>query len=354
MELPSDYLSIPDGDLDARIRRSIDLLRDSIVILGHHYMPAEVIRYADHRGDSLDLSRRAAEARDARYIVFCGVDFMAETAAMLCSADQRVILPPGSALCPMARMATAGEAQFAWDTLVGLWGEDVVPITYQNSTADVKAFCGRHGGAVCTSSNAQALIRWGLGERGHILFMPDEHLGTNSALALGVSRSEIAVWDPKSPPEDASILQDAKVVVWRGYCSVHTRFTEDHVAAVRRSHPGITVVVHPECRSEVVSKADLNGSTAFIVRIVEQAVAGAKFAIGTEVSLVRRLALEHPDMTIVPLHDSLCGAMSKNTPRNLLYVLEKLLQGEVVNVVTVDPEISRWANLALEEMLRTK
>jgi quinolinate synthase len=354
MELPSDYLSLSDGEIDSRIRKSIELLRDTIVILGHHYMPAEVVRYADHRGDSLDLSRRAAEARDARYIIFCGVDFMAETAAMLCSADQKVILPAGSAPCPMARMVTAGEAQFAWDELTGLWGGDVVPITYQNSTAAVKAFCGRHGGAVCTSSNAQALMYWGFEKKGHILFMPDENLGINSALALGIARSEITVWDPESPPDDVGALADAKVIVWRGYCGVHTRFTVGHVAGVRSRHPGITVVVHPECRPEVVSQADLNGSTAFIVRIVEQAPVGAKFAIGTEVNLVRRLAVEHPGMTIVPLHDSLCAAMSKNTPLNLLYVLEKLAQGEVVNVVTVDPETSRWANLALEEMLRAK
>ena len=354
MKLADDYAELPISEVHNRIETAIDRLGDAVVILGHHYMPADVIRYAHHRGDSLALSRRASEAKEARYIVFCGVDFMAETAAMLCSPEQRVILPAGSAPCPMARMVTVDQAQCAWDALISVWGDDLVPITYQNSTAAMKAFCGKHGGAVCTSSNAQALMNWGFGKKGHVLFTPDEHLGTNSALALGVRPSQIAVWDPKNPPDDAGVLADARVVVWKGFCSVHTRFTVGHIAAIRERYPGISVVVHPECRSEVVAESDLNGSTAFIVRMVEKASPGASYAIGTEVNLVNRLAEEHPDMTIVPLYPSLCAAMSSTTPRHLLCVLEELVQGEAVNVVRVDPETSRWANLALEEMLRIR
>jgi len=354
MRLPFEYRDLSDEETDVRIREALAILRDDVLILGHHYMSMEVIRYAHHRGDSLALSRRAAEAKKARYIVFCGVDFMAETAAMLCSSEQRVVLPAGSAPCPMARMITVEEAQVAWECLTALWGDDVVPITYQNSTAAVKAFCGRHGGAVCTSSNAEVLMRWAFAKKGHILFTPDENLGTNSALALGVPWSEIAVWDPDDPPDENASLANARVVVWKGYCSVHTDFTVEHVEAVRAEYPGIIVIVHPECRPEVVAQADLSGSTAFIVRTVEEAGSGALFAIGTEVNLVDRLALEHRDKTIVPLYRSLCRTMSLNTPRHLLYVLEKLMQGEPVNVVTVDRETSHWANLALEEMLKAK
>lgn len=354
MRLPSEYSELSDQETHARIDHAIATLGDDIVILGHHYMSMEVIRYAHFRGDSLALSRLAAEAKRASYIVFCGVDFMAETAAMLCSAEQRVILVAGSAPCPMARMITLEEARFAWERLTALSGDDIVPITYQNSTAVVKAFCGQRGGAVCTSSNAQALMQWAFGKKGHILFTPDENLGINAALALGVPRSEIAVWDPDDPPDDVASLARARIVVWKGYCRVHTRFTTEHVKGVRAQYPGITVVVHPECRPEIVSLADLNGSTAFIVRTVEESPPGAKLAIGTEVNLVDRLALEHPEQTIVPLHRSLCGAMSSNTSRHLLYVLERLLAGEPVNVVTVDQETSYWANLALAEMLRAK
>jgi len=354
MRLPFEYRELSDEEADVRIREALAILGDDVVILGHHYMPMEVIRYAHHRGDSLALSRQAAETKKASYIVFCGVDFMAETAAMLCSSGQKVVLPPDSAPCPMARMITHEEAQLAWERLTTLWGNDVVPITYQNSTAAVKAFCGRHGGAVCTSSNAQALMRWAFGKKGHILFTPDENLGTNSALALGIPRSEIAIWDPDDPPDEDASLSNARVVVWKGYCSVHTDFTVEHVEAIRAEYPGITVIVHPECRPEVVAQANLSGSTAFIVRMVKEAGSDARFAIGTEVNLVDRLALEHRDKTVVPLYRSLCRTMSLTTPRNLLYVLEKIMEGEPVNVTTVDRETSYWANLALEEMLKAK
>jgi quinolinate synthase len=321
------------------------------VILVHHYQRDEVIRFADFRGDSLELSRRAAEQRQARYIVFCGVNFMAETAAMLCAPEQQVILPAGDAPCPMAGMADVGQAEEAWDRLTATWGDDVTPITYQNSTAALKAFCGRHGGAVCTSSNAEQLFRWALDQRGHILFFPDEWLGTNSALALGIPRAQIAVWDPEDEEGSAAQAHDAQIVVWKGYCHVHTYFTLDHVRQVRASYPGVRVIVHPECRVEVVEAADAYGSTAGIIRYVEQAPAGSVIAVGTEINLVARLDREHPDKQVVPLARSLCGSMYRTTPIGLRDALHSCVAGAPINVVRVDAETRRWANLALERML---
>jgi quinolinate synthase len=321
------------------------------VILVHHYQRDEVIRFADFRGDSLELSRRAAEQRQARYIVFCGVNFMAETAAMLCAPEQQVILPAGDAPCPMAGMADVGQAEEAWERLTATWGDDVTPITYQNSTAALKAFCGRHGGAVCTSSNAEQLFRWALDQRGHILFFPDEWLGTNSALALGIPRAQIAVWDPEDEEGSAAQAHDAQIVVWKGYCHVHTYFTLDHVRQVRASYPGVRVIVHPECRVEVVEAADAYGSTAGIIRYVEQAPAGSVIAVGTEINLVARLDREHPDKQVVPLARSLCGSMYRTTPIGLRDALHSCVAGAPINVVRVDAETRRWANLALERML---
>jgi quinolinate synthase len=345
----------------AEIAAAKAALGSKAVILVHHYQRDEVIRFADFRGDSLELSRRAAEQRQARYIVFCGVNFMAETAAMLCAPEQQVILPAGNAPCPMASMADVDQAEEAWERLTSAWGDDVTPITYQNSTAALKAFCGRHGGAVCTSSNAERLFRWALDQRGHILFFPDEWLGTNSALALGIPRERIAVWDPEdeegsaaralgAPPDGAS-SDGAQVVVWKGYCHVHTFFTVDHVRQVRAAYPGVRVIVHPECPVEVVEAADAYGSTADIIRYVEQAPAGSIIAVGTEINLVARLDRENPDKRVVPLARSLCGAMYRTTPVGLRDALHSCVAGAPINVVQVDAETRRWANLALERML---
>jgi quinolinate synthase len=251
-------------------------------------------------------------------------------------------------------MADVEQAQVAWQHLTSLWDDDLIPVTYQNSYATLKAFCGERGGAVCTSSNAQAIFRWALAEKGHLLFFPDEHLGRNSALALGIPAERIVVWDPANPEASREAAENATVVIWKGYCHVHTFFTVEHVENVRRQFPGIQVIVHPECPSAVVAKSDMNGSTSFIVRVVQDAPPGSAFAIGTETNLVARLAQENPGKTIVPLARSLCGAMYRINPFNLSYTLDHLLAGTPVNVVLVPPEISKWANLALEKMLTVR
>ncbi len=350
----ADYRIYSEDQVFARIREAKAQLGRDLVILGHHYQRDEVIQFADYIGDSLELSRRAAEAKEARYIVFCGVDFMAETAAMLCAPSQSVCLPAHSAVCPMAQMADVDQAQVAWQHLTSLWGDDLIPITYQNSYATLKAFCGQKGGAVCTSSNAQALLRWALSQKDHAIFFPDEHLGRNSALAIGIPADRIAVWDPTQAEASREAARNASVVIWKGYCHVHTFFTVEHVEAVRRKYPGIQVVVHPECPREVVAKSDLNGSTSFIVRTVEAAPPDSAFAIGTEIHLVARLAKEHPDMTIVPLARSMCGAMYRINPYNLGYTLDHLVIGDPVNVISVPPDITQWAQLALQKMLAVK
>jgi len=349
-----EYHDLTKEEIVARIRHAKAELGDALVILGHHYQRDDVIQFADHRGDSLELSRRAAEAKKARYIVFCGVDFMAETAAMLCDPSQIVCLPAHAAVCRMAQMADVEQAQVAWRHLTSMWGDDLVPVTYQNSYATLKAFCGERGGAVCTSSNAQAIFRWALGEKGHLLFFPDEHLGRNSALALGIPAERIAVWDPADPQSSCKAAERATVVVWKGYCHVHTFFTVEHVENARRQYPGIQVIVHPECPSEVVAQSDMYGSTSFIMRVVENAPPGSAFAIGTETNLVARLARENPDKTIVPLARSLCGAMYRINLYNLSYTLDHLLAGTPINIIRIAPNISRRANLALEKMLTVK
>jgi len=352
--LPDAYRNLSDDEIFTRIRTAREKLGPDVVILGHHYQRDEVIQFADYRGDSLELSRIAAtQAKAARYIVFCGVDFMAETAAMLCAPSQTVLLPALEAPCPMAAMADVTDAQVAWDTLTALWDDDLVPITYQNSYAGLKAFCGQRGGAVCTSANAQAVFHWAFSQKGHVLFFPDEHLGRNTALALGIPLEEIAVWDPEEPG-DGDTFHKARVVIWKGYCHVHTCFAAEHVRAVREKYGDILVVVHPECPMEVVQAAELNGSTSFILRTVRDALPGSRFAIGTEINMVARLARDYPDKLVVPLARSLCGAMYRTSPNHLLYALESLRRGETVGVVTVPEETTRWANVALERMLALK
>jgi quinolinate synthase len=343
-----------DAGIDAvfaDIERARAQLGRDVVILVHHYQRDEVIRYADFRGDSLELSRAAAQQRKARYIVFCGVDFMAETAAMLCAPTQQVVLPAGDAPCPMAHMADTDRAEDAWEQLTALWGDDLVPITYQNSTAALKAFCGRNGGAVCTSSNVERLFKWALGQKGHLIFFPDQWLGTNAALALGIPHEQIAVWDPYEPAVSLAQARKARVVVWRGYCHVHTFFTLEHVRQVRERYPGVQVIVHPECPVDVVAAADAYGSTSQIIRYVEQAPPGSTIAVGTEINMVARLAQEYPDKQVIPLARSLCGAMYRTTPVGLRDALQSCVAGAPIHVVRVDPETRRWANLALERML---
>lgn len=349
MKLPHEYAALSEEQAMERIRSAKAALGSDVVILTHHYQRDSIVAFGDFVGDSLELSRRAAQVKDARYIVFCGVDFMAETAAMLCAPDQAVLIPDRTAMCPMAAMATRQQAILAWDALTALWGDDIVPVTYQNSYADLKAFCGEHGGAVCTSANAQKVLQWAFAQRGHVIFFPDEHLGRNSALALGVPPSQIGVWDPDAP--DAEALRDARVVVWKGFCHVHTRFTTTHVDAIRAQYPGVRVIVHPECPAEVVARSDAAGSTSYIVRYVNELPPGTTVAVGTEIHLVERLAAQNPDKTVVPLARSQCGAMYRITPQALAYTLDELAQGRLVNRVRVPKNIQRWANKALERML---
>lgn len=350
MTLPEKYTHMTEAELVAAIRRAKQALGTSLTILGHHYQRDEVIQFADFRGDSLDLSRRAAQVAQAKYIVFCGVHFMAETAAMLCKPEQVVIQPVFEAMCPMAHMANGADASTAWEALSAVWGEELMPITYQNSTAEVKAFVGQHGGAVCTSANADKLFAWGLSRKKHLLFLPDEHLGTNTALAMGIPRQEIGVWDPSDTP-NARRLADCRVVVWKGFCYVHTNFTPTDVDEARRKYPGCLVIVHPECVHEVVAKADRAASTTGIIRFVEQTPAGAKIAIGTECNLVNRLQQEHPNKTVVPLRRSACVNMNMTRMTHLLYVLDSILEGKPRNIVTVEKDTAHWARAALERML---
>ncbi|MHB0857965.1 MAG: quinolinate synthase NadA [Anaerolineae bacterium] len=350
MKLPEAYTSLPDAEVTAQIEAARRTLGSSLTILGHHYQRDEVIRHADFRGDSLELSRRAAQVREARYIVFCGVHFMAETAAMLCGAEQVVIQPVIEALCPMAALANAEDVQAAWNALSGLWDGDLIPVTYQNSTAAIKGFVGQQGGAVCTSSNADKVFAWAFARGSHLFFLPDEHLGTNTAMAMGIPREEIGVWDPLEPPDPVT-LAGARVVVWKGFCYVHTGMRPEDVDQARARYPDALVIVHPECTHEVVARADLSGSTARIIQVVEQAPAGATIVVGTEWHLVQRLALEHPDKTVVPLRKAACATMGMTTERHLLYALDGILQGQPRNVVTVEAETAHWARVALERML---
>lgn len=351
-----DYEKLPVEAATERAWAARRALGKRAVILAHHYQTDEVVAFADHRGDSLELSRVAAEQRDSEYIVFCGVDFMAESAAILAGAGQTVVMPAGQAPCPMAAMVTAEGMGVAWDHLTGLWGPDsLTPLAYQNSSAAVKAFCGERGGAVCTSSNAGPAIRWGLRDGKRVLFVPDQYLSTNSALALGYARERVALWNREQRRLDASGPVDGLVLVaWDGYCSVHRRFTVADVAKVRSDHPGIRVIVHPECTVEVVAASDNAGSTAYIVREVEKAPAGAQFAIGTEWHLVNRLAEEHPDKVVIPLRRSACATMAHTDVYNLCYVLEHLVAGQPTMVTTVDPAVVAGARAALERMLEIR
>lgn len=351
--MPKNYLDSPElsGDgMVARVWALKEQLGCELTILGHHYQRDESIQFADHRGDSLALSQEAARAR-ARYILFCGVYFMAETAAILAGPDQTVVQPMIEALCPMARMATRRDAEKAWDALSSTWGDDtIIPITYQNSIAEVKAFVGQHGGAVCTSANAPQLFEWAFARGERILFLPDEHLGTNTAVEMGIPREQVGVWDP-THLTDPRKFSASRVVVWKGFCSVHTRFTVADVQAARERYPGCIIVVHPECPREVVVAADSHGSTTGIIRVVEQAAAGATIVVGTEYHLVERLNREHRDKLVVPLAKSICNSMALTRVPHILDALEHIAAGEPNNVVAVASDVAHWARLALQRML---
>jgi len=363
VECPGDLPAASDPDLVARARAAKAALGDRVFVLGHHYQRDEVIAFADVTGDSFKLARDAAARPQAEYIVFCGVHFMAESADILTGPEQQVVLPDLAAGCSMADMARLTQVELAWQALADAGVADaVVPVTYMNSSADIKAFCGRHGGVVCTSSNAEVALEWAFARKpdvaggAKVLFLPDQHLGRNTAvLQMGLSLDDCVVWDPHRPgggltPEQ---LRDARVILWKGHCSVHGRFSPDVVDELRTTIPGVQVLVHPECRHEVVLKADLVGSTEFIIRTVEAAPAGSSWAIGTELNLVKRLAAAHPDKNIVFLDKTVCycSTMNRIDLPHLVWALESLVQGTVVNRIEVDPETEKWALVALERML---
>jgi quinolinate synthase len=350
-----NYLLVPDDSLDERIAAAKAKLGKDVVILGHHYQRDEVVKFADFRGDSLKLSQQAAES-DARYIVFCGVHFMAESADILRCGKQVVVLPDLSAGCSMADMADIGQVEACWSELSGVTDTDkIIPVTYMNSTAAIKSFTGERGGSACTSSNAAAVMKWAF-ERGEkALFLPDEHLGRNTAYRMGVSLDEMIVWDPYeelggNAPE---AIAKARVILWKGYCSVHQRFTLEHVAKVRRENPGIRVIVHPECKFEVAQAADEIGSTEGVIRVIKAAPSGSKWAVGTEIHMVNRLSKELRDRQVMSLDPSVCvcTTMFRITPVHLLWALENLGAGNIVNQISVDESTRKFARTALDRML---
>jgi quinolinate synthase len=350
-----EYLGLGETEIYDRITEAKRKLGERLVILGHHYQRDDVICHADITGDSFKLARLASERPQAGYIVFCGVHFMAESADILSADHQQVILPDMAAGCSMADMAQLEQVETAWDQLQELGITSMMPITYMNSAADIKAFCGRHDGVVCTSSNAVPLFDWALKEREKLFFFPDEHLGRNTGVKFGIPLDRMVVWDPRqdlggNTPEE---LMNARIILWKGFCSVHGRFQPRHVDDRRAEYPGIKILVHPECRYEVVAKSDLNGSTEFIIKTINEAPAGSKWAVGTELNLVNRLANRHPDKFVTLLAPDLCmcATMFRIAPENLLWSLGNLVEGQVVNRIKVDEDTARWARVALDRML---
>ncbi|EFC80440.1 quinolinate synthase NadA [Parafrankia sp. EUN1f] len=359
VECPGDLPPAADPGLAERARAAKTALGDDVFVLGHHYQRDDVIAFADVTGDSFKLAQQAAARPAASSIVFCGVHFMAESADILTADHQRVILPDLAAGCSMADMATAEQVAQAWDDLLDAGvATDTVPVSYMNSSAAIKAFTGRHDGTICTSSNAERALGWAFGERRgkRVIFLPDQHLGRNTAIdKLGMSEADCVVYDPRRPGGGLTRaqLRDARMILWRGHCSVHGRFTRECVDEVRNRVPGVQVLVHPECRRDVVEAADLVGSTEYIIKVVDEAPPGAMFAVGTELNLVQRLANRHPDKKIVFLDRTVCfcSTMNRIDMPHLVWTLEALARGETVNRITVDPEVATYARKALDQML---
>ncbi|MCG3174319.1 MAG: Quinolinate synthase A [Myxococcota bacterium] len=353
--LPPEYVHLPEEEVLRRIAARKARFGRDLVILGHHYQQDDVIRFADFTGDSYELSKNAA-ALGPKYIIFCGVHFMAESADVLTNGQSTVILPDLRAGCTMADMANLRDVVLAWGELEEAGAAHPVPITYMNSSADLKSFVGRHGGAVCTSSNAEKIIRWAFSRGERLLFFPDQHLGRNTAFRMGVPLEQMAVWDPRlkyggNTPEQ---LRAAKVILWKGHCSVHQGFTVDHVRFWRAKVPDIRIIVHPECAFEVVQAADESGSTSSIIKTVQGAPAGSKFAVGTEIHLVNRLKKQFEGekfVTSLSPYQCLCATMYRIRPQYLLYVLDRLSEGEVVNPVKVPPRDIHWSRAALQRMI---
>jgi quinolinate synthase len=364
------YKSLENSELTARIQAVREQFGPRLLILGHHYQQDEVIALADRRGDSYGLSQFAAESSDCRFIAFCGVHFMAETADILANRPDKlaeregvrvpVILPDMAAGCSMADMAAIDQIEDAWEQLGEVLDtEDITPVTYINSAASLKAFVGRHGGIVCTSSNAEAALRWSFARTNRVMFFPDQHLGRNTALGMGITLDQMPVWDPYAEALGGSSEEQflrSKVILWKGHCSVHQMFRPEHVRLFREKHPGIKILVHPECPREVFELADVSGSTSKIIKTVEAAPPGSKWAIGTELHLVNRLKQEHPEQEIYFLSPvvCMCATMYRIDLAHLCWSLENLAAGTPVNVIEVDEDTARWALVALERMLEVK
>jgi quinolinate synthase len=364
--LPAFYRTADPAELDRRIRDAKRVLGDRLVILGHFYQRDEVVQYADYVGDSFQLANAAKARTEAEAIVFCGVHFMAETADLLSARDQAVILPNLAAGCSMADMADIDQVEECWEQLMELYGSEpdadgrvpVIPVTYMNSSAALKGFCGRNGGIVCTSSNARTVLEWAFERGQRVLFFPDQHLGRNTAKAMGVPIESMPLWNPHRAlgGNDERGLEDARVILWHGFCSVHRRFTVDQIDRARVAHPDVRVIVHPECPMPVVDAADESGSTDYITKAIAAAPAGSTFAIGTEINLVQRLAAEYPQHTIFCLDDVICpcSTMYRIHPGYLAWVLDELVAGRIVNRITVGDDVSVPARIALERMLAAR
>ena len=356
-----NYLVLPDYSMDGRIAAAKDRLAGEVVVLGHHYQRDEVIRFADFRGDSLKLSQLAARA-EGKFIVFCGVHFMAESADILARPGQITVLPDLNAGCSMADMAEIGQAETAWEELMALGlttaaGEGITPITYINSSAAIKAFVGERGGLVCTSGNAKGALQWAFARNSKLFFLPDQHLARNTGYGLGIPLDEMVVWDPFLPQGGLTRqqLEKARMILWKGHCSVHQRFVPEHIDKVRDKYPGIQVIVHPECRWEVCQKADGVGSTERLLGMVREAAPGTSFAVGTEIHLVNRMAHQFAaeGKKVITLDDSgcLCTTMFRISPQHLCWALENLVDGNVVNQISVAEDVKHWALVALDRML---
>jgi quinolinate synthase len=362
------YKSLSNEELSSRIEKVRQQMGSELMILGHHYQQDEVIDHCDLRGDSFQLSRMAADNVDCKVIVFCGVHFMAETADILANRPERLLtqdritvaLPDMAAGCSMADMAAIDQVENAWEELGEVIEcEDITPVTYINSAASLKSFVGRHGGIVCTSSNAAAVLEWSFERTSRVLFFPDQHLGRNTSLAMGISNEQMPVWDPYALElggNSNEAIEKSKVILWKGHCSVHQMFKAEHVETFRREHPGIQIMVHPECPQEVNDLADISGSTGKIIEVIEEAEAGSKWAIGTELHLVNRLKKEHPEMEIHFLSPvvCMCATMYRIDLAHLCWTLENLAQGTPVNTISVDQDTQRWSLVALQRMLDVK
>ncbi|MFD2617903.1 quinolinate synthase NadA [Terrilactibacillus laevilacticus] len=352
-DLPEKYKTMNQADLEKKAKQMIDELGSKVYIPGHHYQKDEVIQFAHDKGDSLQLAQISAKNTEAEYIIFCGVHFMAETADILTSEDQKVILPDMRAGCSMADMANLHQLERAWPILQETFGDTIIPMTYVNSTAEIKAFCGRHGGATVTSSNADKMMRWAFTQKKRILFLPDQHLGRNTGAKMGIPLKDMVVWNPIQNNYEGEASEETKVILWKGHCSVHEKFTLENINSWREKDPKIQILVHPECSYDVVEASDYAGSTQYIIKKIEEAEAGTHWAIGTEMNLVQRLKQDHPELTIHSLNTMMCACLTMNRIDlpHFTYALEKITEGDPQNIIKVPNNIAKEAKLALDRML---